>query len=72
MLRQVANGALRYATDAILCCADLSQAMDNAMRAIGMEVSPALPAVGGPQHSNRERELLSRIADLEQQLAGAR
>lgn len=57
---------------AFLRHADLSQAMDKAMQAIGREVAADRSAVSAPQHSDRERQLLERIAELEQQLAAAR
>ena len=56
----------------MLCSIDLSQAMGKAMDAIGMEHSAAHAAVSGPQRDVRERQLLDRIAELEQQLAAAR
>ena len=46
--------------------------MDKAMKAIGMKHAATHPAVGGSQHGSRERQLLDRIAELEQQLAVAR
>jgi len=51
-----------------ICCADLQQAFQKAMDRIGMEAeSPAVDAQVLAQ-TDRERELLERIAELEAQL----
>jgi len=51
-----------------ICCADLQQAFQKAMDRIGMEAeSPAVNAQVLAQ-TDRERELLERIAELEAQL----
>ena len=51
-----------------MCCADLQQAFQKAMSRIGMEAeAPAVDAEVLAQ-SDRERELLERIAQLEAKL----
>ena len=51
-----------------MCCADLQQAFQKAMSRIGMEAeAPAVDAEVLAQ-TDRERELLERIAQLEAKL----